>query len=240
MRRRRAERLVLRADAATDNGCLTEAREALAEARQLAPTLPDLERIEQRLTAAEQAERLDQALSIEPEPVPADLPAELAAPEPPAPEISTLELPALLPPREDLPLQPPSLAIVESSSATRRLTAIAASMVLVGAGGWFAFTMLGSDSPLTSHGVPATAQLVSAPQAAVATPAPAPSAPDPLPAVAAVDPTGTTGLVEPACRRETPVRRVPWCRSDRRPRRRGVDLAQTAQGPAWPRRPAAR
>ena len=49
MRRRRVERLVLRADAATDAGCFEEAREALAEARRLEPAWPDLERIEQRL-----------------------------------------------------------------------------------------------------------------------------------------------------------------------------------------------
>ena len=49
MRRRRAERLALRADVAADAGCIQEAREALAEARKLAPTLPDLDRIEHKL-----------------------------------------------------------------------------------------------------------------------------------------------------------------------------------------------
>ena len=49
MRRRRAERLALRADVAADAGCIEEAREALAEARTLAPTLPELDRIEHKL-----------------------------------------------------------------------------------------------------------------------------------------------------------------------------------------------
>jgi len=49
MRRRRAERLALRADVAADAGCIEEAREALAEARHLAPTLADLDRIEHKL-----------------------------------------------------------------------------------------------------------------------------------------------------------------------------------------------
>lgn len=49
MRRRRAERLLLRADAAADAGFLDEAREALAEARHLEPSLPDVARLEQRL-----------------------------------------------------------------------------------------------------------------------------------------------------------------------------------------------
>src|SRR4029078_10780277 len=49
MRRRRAERLALRADVGADAGCIDEAREALAEARRLAPTLPDLDRIEHKL-----------------------------------------------------------------------------------------------------------------------------------------------------------------------------------------------
>jgi hypothetical protein len=49
MRRRRAERLLLRADAAADAGFFDEAREALAEARRLEPALPDVGRIEGRL-----------------------------------------------------------------------------------------------------------------------------------------------------------------------------------------------
>ena len=49
MRRRRAERLLLRADAAADAGFIDEAREALAEARRLEPSLPDVARLAQRL-----------------------------------------------------------------------------------------------------------------------------------------------------------------------------------------------
>jgi hypothetical protein len=49
MRRRRAERLVLRADVAADAGCLDEAREALEEARKLVPTLHELDRIQRKI-----------------------------------------------------------------------------------------------------------------------------------------------------------------------------------------------
>ena len=50
MRRRRADRLVLRAEAAIEAGCLEEARECLTEARTLAPALPALDTLQRRLS----------------------------------------------------------------------------------------------------------------------------------------------------------------------------------------------
>lgn len=50
MRRRCAERLVLRADAAADAGCPDDARSCLEEARALAPGLPQLALIEAKLS----------------------------------------------------------------------------------------------------------------------------------------------------------------------------------------------
>jgi hypothetical protein len=52
MRRRRAERMLLRAQAALDSGCLDEARTALDEARRLAPTLPSLDDVEASIARA--------------------------------------------------------------------------------------------------------------------------------------------------------------------------------------------
>jgi hypothetical protein len=49
MRRRRAERLALRADIAVEAGCPDEARACLEEARRLAPALPECARVEQKL-----------------------------------------------------------------------------------------------------------------------------------------------------------------------------------------------
>lgn len=51
MRRRRAERLALRADVAADAGCPDAARACLEEARTLAPGLPELSLIEAKLSA---------------------------------------------------------------------------------------------------------------------------------------------------------------------------------------------
>jgi hypothetical protein len=66
MRRRRAERLALRADVAADAGCIEEAREALAEARALAPTLPELDRIEHKLDRPAPVARVSPALGLPP------------------------------------------------------------------------------------------------------------------------------------------------------------------------------
>lgn len=52
MRRRRADRLALRADIAADAGCPDDAREYLEEARSLAPGLPELALIEAKLARA--------------------------------------------------------------------------------------------------------------------------------------------------------------------------------------------
>ena len=51
MRRRRADRLVLRANAAADQGHADEARACLEEARQLAPGLPGIDAVQQKLDA---------------------------------------------------------------------------------------------------------------------------------------------------------------------------------------------
>jgi len=59
MRRRRAERLVLRADVAAEAGCFDEARASLDEARALWPYAPRLAEVQQRVdTAAEATTRL--------------------------------------------------------------------------------------------------------------------------------------------------------------------------------------
>ncbi len=49
MRRRRAERCILRAEVAAEAGALDDAREALAEARKLAPGLAEIDTVEARL-----------------------------------------------------------------------------------------------------------------------------------------------------------------------------------------------
>jgi hypothetical protein len=49
MRRRRAERLLLRADVAAEAGCIEDAEAALAEARRLVPTLPNIADVERRI-----------------------------------------------------------------------------------------------------------------------------------------------------------------------------------------------
>lgn len=58
MRRRRAEHLVVRAEAAADAGCFDEAREALHEARRLASDLPRLISAEQSIEALQTAAEL--------------------------------------------------------------------------------------------------------------------------------------------------------------------------------------
>lgn len=57
MRRRRAERLAQRAEAAVEAGSRDEARQCLEEARMLAPALPEFERIEQKLSARDRGGR---------------------------------------------------------------------------------------------------------------------------------------------------------------------------------------
>jgi hypothetical protein len=52
MRRRRADRLLLRADVATEAGCVDEAVECLAEIRRIDPSLPGLEAVEQKIQVA--------------------------------------------------------------------------------------------------------------------------------------------------------------------------------------------
>jgi hypothetical protein len=51
VRRRRAERLVIRAAEAVDKGCVEEARECLTEARNLEPALPSIAAVERKLEA---------------------------------------------------------------------------------------------------------------------------------------------------------------------------------------------
>ena len=58
MRRRRAERLVVRAEAAADAGCFDDARNSLHEARRLAPDLPQLISAEQSIQALQSAAQL--------------------------------------------------------------------------------------------------------------------------------------------------------------------------------------
>lgn len=60
MRRRRAERLVARADAAVKGGRVTDAREALHEARRLAPDLPQIIAVERSIDAFQDRARAKQ------------------------------------------------------------------------------------------------------------------------------------------------------------------------------------
>lgn len=55
MRRRRAERCILRAEVAAEAGCLEEARAALEEARKLAPGLPEIAAVEANIFGREAA-----------------------------------------------------------------------------------------------------------------------------------------------------------------------------------------
>lgn len=55
MRQRRAERLLLRAEAALDAGFIDDAKNALAEARRLSPEQPEIDRIAGLIDAAESA-----------------------------------------------------------------------------------------------------------------------------------------------------------------------------------------
>ena len=52
MRRRRAERLVVRAEAALENGCIEDAGNALEEARRLCPSLPSLDDVQAKAARA--------------------------------------------------------------------------------------------------------------------------------------------------------------------------------------------
>lgn len=56
MRRRRAERLLLRADIAAEAGFSEDARAALAEAQRICPTLPGIAAVEQRIHTADTAQ----------------------------------------------------------------------------------------------------------------------------------------------------------------------------------------
>lgn len=58
MRRRRAEHLVVRAEAAAEAGCFDDAREALQEARRLAPDLPQLTAAEHSIQELQNAARV--------------------------------------------------------------------------------------------------------------------------------------------------------------------------------------
>jgi hypothetical protein len=59
MRRRRAERLVLRADVATEAGCLDDARALLDEAKTLWLSAPGIGAVEERIRSAERAQDED-------------------------------------------------------------------------------------------------------------------------------------------------------------------------------------
>jgi hypothetical protein len=192
MRRRRAERLVLRAEAAADNGFVAEAREALAEARQLVPTLSDLDRLEHKLSTAAEPSAL---VSV------AGAPGPAIVAEPPAAEPAVEALPesrAADFPLDDLSMQDVPGAIVGTSSGWKRtLTALAAMLVLLAAGGLFVFMLLGpGGSPLTTRDLSATAPLIDARALASAVRAVESPKPAPLPDVAPIEPTGTTGVVE--------------------------------------------
>ncbi|MGH6914304.1 MAG: hypothetical protein ACREH3_11435, partial [Geminicoccales bacterium] len=56
MRRRRVERCLSKADAALQAGCAADARDALEEARNLDPHVPELVDLEKRIVAVEQPE----------------------------------------------------------------------------------------------------------------------------------------------------------------------------------------
>jgi len=128
MRRRRAQRLALRADVAADAGCLEEAREALDEARKLAPTLPDLDRIQHKL----------------------DHPLEVAVVELPPEGGSHVALRGELPgePVAALGHEPfPEPLEVPVASAFRRKSAAAAVLALIAGGAAATFFYGGSRAP---------------------------------------------------------------------------------------------
>src|SRR5262245_17444404 len=224
MRRRRAERLVLRAGAAADNGRLPEARDALAEARQLVPSLPDFDRLERKLSAAVEAHATEATVTLPVEETPVD---ETPAAETPAVDVPIVGAPVVSAPVVDAPVvdapivdvvaadvrvaalpdaepsiadRPIQMAIAERSSSgwKNTLTAIAAMLVLLAAGGFFAFTLFFRPvEPLTSRDLRTAAQLIDAPAAALVPPVVDPPKTEPLPAVEAIEPTGTAGYVEP-------------------------------------------
>lgn len=120
MRRRRAERLALRADVAADAGCVEEARQALAEARMLVPNLADLDRIQNKLDS------------------PVELPAEAGSHE-------TSDWQSVTLAAEDGSPEDSSSHV--ASSFRRRSTAAAAAVVALLAGGAAAMIYGGHREP---------------------------------------------------------------------------------------------
>ena len=120
MRRRRAERLALRADVAADAGCVEEARQALAEARMLVPNLADLDRIQNKVDS------------------PVELPAEAGSHE-------TSDWQSVTLAAEDGSPEDSSSHV--ASSFRRRSTAAAAAVVALLAGGAAAMIYGGHREP---------------------------------------------------------------------------------------------
>jgi len=224
MRRRRAERLVLRANAAVDEGLLTEARQALAEARELAPSLPDLERLEHRLMVAEEppaeSAKAEMVAARDVEEIP-------IVPDAAAADAAVEDLPIA-----DLPIQEVPAVLVEHSSGWRNtLAAAAAMLLLLGASGMFVLTLLESREGLTGRDLTAAAQLIDAPAAPFSAAAGAPPEAAPLPAVETIEPTGTAGYVDPpapAVGSDTPAVRRP----EAAPRPTSTTLPATAESPS--------
>jgi hypothetical protein len=169
MRRRRAERLALRADVAADAGCLDEAREAFGEARKLWPSLPDLDRI---------ARKLERKIEppVEPPPV-VDLPLVLPL----------VEAPTVPPLAPDLPLRDGQ----EPATHGRTIWITAAALALIATGGAAARHYgLSREQPLQP-----TEEFRDAVREIAPPPAHAPTAPSPeIPAEA--QPVSTTGSLE--------------------------------------------
>jgi hypothetical protein len=195
MRRRRAERLALRADVAADAGCEVEAREALEEARRLVPSLPDLDRIEWKLDHPADIDPV-QALTVDR--------GEPAA----AADIGT----------DDINLMATSdvAAPPAPDRRVRRLTAAAAVLAIAGTGATLALRSVNRESPLEPtrefrDGLSPIAEAPAPPT--VATPPPPATQPMPISTTGTNEPDRTSDpdrmtIESPAVRESAPAPRV--------------------------------
>jgi hypothetical protein len=172
MRRRRVERLVLRAEAAAEAGFIDEAREAIDEARRLEPSFPDVARVEERLQR--------------PRVLTAELDLPLALDDAPARKAES-----------DLVLAPALDDVVPTEGGNHRVLARTAAVIVLvalsGAAGYYAMTREAALEP--AYEFFAAAPAIDAPPPASIVPAPA--AP-PIVDTQPVSTTGTTGTGDPA------------------------------------------
>ena len=191
MRHRRAERLALRAEAALAAGCIEDASACLAEAKTLAPELPQLDAIERSLLAAETvAPELPPTAAIE------HIPQE---PKVLAPELTHFNA-------RDESLAESTAAVISPPASRSRLaiTVFSAVALTAALAAWFVVPIddFLTDSPRVAETTPAAA--TSEPAAPPAAPAPtAPAEPQPLPP-SAVFARETAAAASEATRRVEP------------------------------------